>query len=157
MTLLIVGGLLVAGAIVLAPVFMSPHKGRALRYRKVSNVRQILTAVQMYATDNDGRLPPDTSTGRTIYAAVGSYVRNEGVLDTFNPKSPEWLGNGSLGGRVVDRIPDPFRTLLIFESAPTVPPGGKDPVRVVGNVDGMARSLPEAVFQEALKDGLRTP
>jgi len=156
-TLIVVGGLLVAAAIVFSPMFMRPTGGGALRARKLSNAKQMLIAVEMYSTDFDGRLPLDTSTGRAIFAAIQPYVKNEGVLDTLNATSPEWLGNGSLGGRQVSAIKDPFRTLLLFESAPSVPPGTKESRRAVGYVDGQARFVTEATFQEAIRNGLRTP
>ncbi len=59
----------------------------------MSNVKQIGTAMRMYATDNSGRMPP----GPREFAGIYEYVKNVQLLQCPEDDDPEPAGDAGFG------------------------------------------------------------
>ena len=107
-----------ADAWLIGPLSESPH--RWVRTRTASNAREIVTALLLYASDYDGRLPNafDSESGlRSVLDQQGTTFGN-----TLNPNGGTFLPNANLAGVNLADIDDRENTVLIYESLPW--PGG---------------------------------
>ncbi|MGI5819674.1 MAG: DUF4349 domain-containing protein [Armatimonadota bacterium] len=110
--LLVVVGLLAVLGAILFPVFArSPEKARVASC--LSNMKQIALALQMYAEDHDGYLPPAAGWEELVLG----YANNEHIF-----RCPANLHDGAhyalspfVAGRRVAAIAEPESTVMIYE------------------------------------------
>ena len=136
----------VAILVVLSPLFMEDKRPR--RTTELARLKQLGTALNIYLSDNNDRFPPDMSCARGAFRSSPKLVGDGTILDSRNGVSHEWLGNGSLALQDADRVKNPYRTVMLFDSAPR-----KDhdhARRVLVNTDTSARVLPESGFQATI-------
>lgn len=146
LTVVVVGVLVVA----LWPVYASDGP-RAASSRCLSDTKQSLLAFNIYANDNNDRMPLAAQWGDVIQA----YARNEEIL-----KDVEGIPNGTFGrayrksasGLLTTSIKKPEGFLLLFDSTllarnavsrpETLPhPGRHEGKDTVGYLDGHARAV----------------
>lgn len=129
----------------LTQMAISMHQAReaALSVKSVTNERQLLMAVHMYAAENNGALPADL-------ASLGKYVSKPATIDELltNPRDPE-RKDAYVYLRPAEKmslIANPPRTVLIHEAYDAWP--GK---LVVGFADGHVEMIgDEAQFKALL-------
>lgn len=118
--ILVVGGLcfgLVILAAILFPVF-SQAKLAAQKTACLSNVKQLGLAHIIYTADNNDRFP----LGPNWNQAVAKYVKNDAVwycpivAKEHGPGASGYAFNREMGGVEASKIPDPARSILLFES-----------------------------------------
>lgn len=130
-------------AAVLFPVF-SQAKLAAQMTATLGDIKQSNTALLIYSTDFDDKMPPKMDSLDSAWPYLSPYAKMP-LPQSNNPVSPMILGNPGLAGKTTTSIKDPSKTMTFFDSAPwTV----RD-VRITGFVDGSARRLPETDFRAA--------
>ena len=72
---------LVAGVAILLPPLYTDCRCRPKNVRCMSNLKMIYTALQVYAWDHDGWLPPEDGVGGLSRLVQGGYLDN---LSVFN-------------------------------------------------------------------------
>lgn len=122
---------------------------RPTRNQPLARSKQLAVAASQYCIDNDGRFPPDMSSGHAAYRYVHVYLNDVSLLDAQNGIFRERLGNGNLAKHRVSVIDEPNRTMMFFDSGPRSIP---EKVRQVSTVDTSTRSVGEPSFQEALSN-----
>ena len=135
---------------VLFPVFVGrKHDGANLC---LSNIKMADMAVQVYATDNDNRLPPATTwmDAAEKYAHTPAVLASPDVRD-HDPSGYGYAMNVAMSCKPTAQVHDPGGTALIFDSVLLARNacsgfyGFPDPPRphsnFVGFVDGHARSM----------------
>lgn len=148
-------GLLLVVFIVVVPVWRSfdherPDKPPSCQ----SNLKQLSTALLMYAEDHSGKLPPASSWS----VAITAYIKTPDVFQCPNRKKQRfgYAFNSHLSGARIDDIQSPEKVPLLFETSldrenATDPAASfQTPYQGIGNVayaDGhvkATRSLPIA-------------
>ena len=131
--------LCVAGFYAIAWLFLpreSPY--RRLSTATISNMKQAATAVLLYASDYDDRLPHSFHNESSLYFILGS--KNADKAKTLNPNGGSFMPNANLAGVFISDIEEPERTVLIYETQ-SWPNRDR---RFYSFVDGSARSAPMA-------------
>lgn len=107
---ILLGGLMSA---VLYPVFVRAREA-AVRQTCIAQAGQVATGVLIYAGDHDGGLPA----ADTWCDDLLPYVKRRGIfVCPGTPKtSSSFAYNRALAGHPLNEIPDPARTVLIYES-----------------------------------------
>ena len=88
----------------------------------MSNVKQIATALMLYAADNDDRLPHKFSTHQDLSNSVSrffssaSYDPEGGIPETRNPNGGTIIPNRLLAGMLLSDVADPDSTAMIYGS-----------------------------------------
>lgn len=103
-------------------------------------VRALAGAMNMYAADFDG-LYPNTEDQNGVKVVVQPYVEEKGFWKTLNPNKSDIRFNLSLGGVLKSDVPEPEKTLLIYET--NTWPNRQRPVAFV---DGSARLVNSVQF-----------
>ncbi len=136
-------------AVLLVPAI--PTGGRSAKVVLTeSNAHQLATTVMIYATDFDGRCPPDMSSSFAAIPYLGEQCRSSQVGRSMNPGCPGFLGHGGLATKQLSEVSNPSLTLEFFDSAPW--PGR---FRIAAVADGHALRLNETQFQTAVVNQLR--
>lgn len=98
--LLVVIAIIAILAAILFPVF-SKARGKAYQTQCLNNLKQLGTALGLYAQDNENRLPLGVDrNGRFWYSLVDSYVRNRQVFSCPADSSSSVSTTGTLDGMV---------------------------------------------------------
>jgi hypothetical protein len=124
---------------------------RARNSASVSNLKQLGTALLIYAQDYDERLPPVADAG-SARELLNPYVKNEQIFlqpATGRPYEP----NPVLAGRSLAEIDVPAETVSFYE-----PEAAPDQTRGVAYVDGHVQRLPESGWprlQQAITEGMQ--
>ncbi|MCH7905378.1 MAG: hypothetical protein IH944_12560 [Armatimonadetes bacterium] len=108
----------------------------------LSNIRQVSTAMMIYATDYDDITPYAQST-RTVEYLIYPYMKNFELWNTLNPNGSRFLFNMAVAGVNIAGIPDPVGTVMFYESH--LWPDGR---RLVSFMDTHARFLTEEEWNE---------
>jgi hypothetical protein len=122
----------VVGAAILFPVF-AQSKEAARRTAALSNIKQLSTAMIMYASDYDDRYPLAMDSARTFGPVINAYVRNRSMFMSMNPAGGEIMGNKRLSGKPMEKLLYPAETVAIYDSLPW-----RDNKGLVGYADGHA-------------------
>lgn len=112
----------------------SPYRGRSTK--TISNAKQTATAVLLYASDYDGRLPHSFYNESSLYYILGTGKAD--IATTANPDGGSLMPNANLAGVLLADIEYPEDTVLIYE---TTPWPNRDR-RVFAFVDGHAAYAP---------------
>lgn len=116
------------------PVFRIARE-HALRARTVSNMKQVLTILLIYAQDHDDRLP-QASSSEAVFTKLMPYLKSKDIFHTLNPKGGSIQFNLSLSGKNLGLLTSPTRKVVLWETKRW--PGGS---RCVGFADGSTRVL----------------
>ncbi len=76
----------------------------------LANLKQLDTAMMLYARDHAERFPPHESWEETVYP----YVRNESLFHC--PSGTRYIYNPTVAGRWLGDFRDPARTVLLYEA-----------------------------------------
>ena len=100
---------------------LASAKAKANRLKSTSNMRQINIALQAYAQDHDGKLPPADKWCDAIMREVGTprifiSPQDPEAMDKFNrgEKVSSYAFNAALAGKNIDEVFD-GRLVLVFE------------------------------------------
>lgn len=99
--LLVVIAIIAILAGILFPVF-AKARAQAQKTSCMSNLKQLGTALSMYAQDNENRLPVgvDQTSGEYWYKLIDSYIRNKQVFTCPSDGTSTPSSNGNLAGMV---------------------------------------------------------
>lgn len=134
---------------IMFPVF-AQARVKSQQTQCLSNMKQINTAMIMYASDYDGFLPNSKNWQKTLEP----YVRNEKLLTCpeKGKNHSSYAMNDAYSGANIDEIKDPSEEILIFEALPNVTHGTMKDIKIkrdgptnIGYCDGhvsIIRSLP---------------
>jgi hypothetical protein len=81
----------------------------------ISNLKQIATATMIYLSDADDIFPYVQST-RSLWNALGPYMRNAEMTKTKNPNGGQILFNMSLAGVSLSDVNEPAKVPMFFDS-----------------------------------------
>jgi hypothetical protein len=81
----------------------------------LSNLKQVGTALMLFLSDYDDKLPYVQSTPQ-LFTFLNPYLKNEEVFKTKNPMGGSFRFNMSLAGVSVTDIENPASTPLVYES-----------------------------------------
>ena len=118
----ILSSIVVLGGVVFFTLSFFPNlwPGRgthaAPRTATMSNMKQLATALQRYAADNDDRLPADFSSNEDLRAALDSYGLDDSIFETRNPEGGQILPNSELASIELSGIHEPRDTALLYET-----------------------------------------
>jgi hypothetical protein len=100
---------------------LASAKAKANRLKSTSNMRQINFALQEYAQDHDGKLPPADKWCDAIMREVGTprifiSPQDPEAMDKFNrgEKVSSYAFNAALAGKNIDEVFD-GRLVMVFE------------------------------------------
>jgi hypothetical protein len=100
---------------------LASAKAKANRLKSTSNMRQINFALQEYAQDHDGKLPPADKWCDAIMREVGTprifiSPQDPEAMDKFNrgEKVSSYAFNAALAGKNIDEVYD-GRLVMVFE------------------------------------------
>lgn len=110
--------------------------------QSLSNLKQIGLAIQLYAQDNDARLPPMPTTA-ALHRALQKYGQDK-IWQVEELNFP-YAVNPSLSLRPLSAYPSPDKTVAIWDTRIFA-----DKYRAVGYLDGHAKIVPQSDW-----DGLR--
>jgi prepilin-type N-terminal cleavage/methylation domain-containing protein/prepilin-type processing-associated H-X9-DG protein len=130
-------------AAILFPVFAKARE-KAEQTQCLNNMKQLGTAMNMYATDYDSRLPlcPPVGVGVFWPGALNTYTKNDQICicpasdvdQVFDSATTPWPFNNPTGvayamnvnlvGAKLTRITAPAGTLLLFDQVETTTAGG---------------------------------
>ena len=110
--------------------FAGPREPTAM----LARVKQVVAALHIYATDNDGFLPHRFSTSDELRASLSDFP--DEMFASVNPNGGKIVPNRLLAGLNLSEIPLPEKTVLVYESR--VFPDGR---LTVGFVDSHARRV----------------
>ncbi len=152
LTALVAGAVVVLIAVLLSPLFLeSRHSGPT---PGISNLKRLALATLLYTEDSEGCLPQDMSSGPAVYPAVAPYAKSPRILDTGDPASPNWLGNGSIAGhREAEFAETAAVTIVYFSSAPRNRTDSSSGHRLVSFMDGHIHAVHEPTFQQSIATG----
>lgn len=94
-----------------------------------SNLKQMGTAMQMYAQDYGGKFPPADEWNDLIYP----YTKNPKLLIcplARDKSKPSYAMNSRLSGFAGNKVKDPLSTIMLFESKPGVNQSGDPEILV---------------------------
>lgn len=102
---LVVFAIIIVLLVILWPVYTRPHRDGKRIYCR-SNLKQAATALLMYTTDYDERLPPfangTPARPTTLPALLHPYIRNGRIWRCLNDRRREAVYDGSPGDTSVD-------------------------------------------------------
>jgi prepilin-type processing-associated H-X9-DG protein len=138
--LVVVGIIAVLGAL-LFPVFARARE-KARQTSSLSNVKQIVLGMQMFALDYDGRLPyASTWTGQ-----LEPYLKDRSLYRDPADNSDQEVSYSMVprySGAVLEDIPDPETAIIVYESEFGRPAYRHNGGMNVGYADGHAKWIPE--------------
>lgn len=127
--------------------------GASLKAQTMSNMKQLVMATLVYASDHDDRLPPDMRDAQVALASVIKVAKsdekpNPNVASSVYPIRRVFGANKSLSGVSLDKIDNPDATLLYYQEG-----ARQDGYLTVGLVEGLVKNLPKTAVTSALRQG----
>ncbi len=137
----VVAAVIMVFAAILFPVFAKPIE-KARQTTCTSQVRQLATAIQMYAQDNNGVYPPADHWVQAIDTYVGNSKMYHCPSDANTDDSHvSYAYNAMLSGKHQSMIPHPEDTVTVFD-ADNGQPSARHTGVIVGFADGHAKFVP---------------
>lgn len=134
-----IGPTLALPAAILFPVF-AQAKVAAKSAATVSNAKQVVLGVLMYAAEHDDKFPTAGNFDQ-LKAEIMPYVKNEPVFHPIRP-GVEFVWNRRVSGGNSMAVTSPAELPLIWESAPD-----ERQMRIVAFADGHVKKMPDEEFQ----------
>ena len=147
-----VGVLVLGGLVALTlPAYQQFQRG-AMREQTASRLTALNLGLMVYATDYDDRYPPAMDGSDALRPYLAKYVTSNEDFRSMNPAANDFAGNESLAALAVAKVPEPSRTLVLFDRMPW-----PEAVRLALTVDGRVHRVKTPDFERAVADRLLLP